>query len=52
MSGLNWIEMSVSFTDVLCDRERIQEYDEAWKGWTEDDEGMLMLMHGQVIATK
>ena len=40
------------YVDVNYFRKRIEEYDEAWKQWTEDEDGVLMLMHGQVIATK
>ena len=40
------------YVDVNYFRKRIEEYDEAWKQWTEDEDGVLMLMHGQVVATK
>ncbi|EMC96614.1 hypothetical protein BAUCODRAFT_122602 [Baudoinia panamericana UAMH 10762] len=31
-------------------RERLTEYAEAWRQWIDDEDGLFMLMHGQVIA--
>lgn len=33
-------------------RERINEYEEAWERWTDDDNALLMMMHGEVMAMK
>jgi SAM-dependent methyltransferase len=36
----------------ILTRDRIQEYEEAWRRWTEDDDALLMMMHGEVMAMK
>lgn len=33
-------------------KERIRKYEEAWKKWEEDEDAVMMMMHGEVIAMK
>ena len=31
--------------------ERLRQYETAWKEWADNDDGVMMMLHGEVVAT-